>query len=63
MNEKPNLRPCRNCGSKFVELIGAEPGDTPWILCHGCGEVFDVSDEHGKLVTDIDRVVKAWNRR
>lgn len=57
------LKHCKRCASTNVELIGANVGDTPFILCHDCSLVFDVQDENGIPISDAESLVAAWNRR
>lgn len=57
------LKPCRRCGSKNIEMHGAEPGDSPWIFCRDCGLLFERLDASGRVIPNVDRLVSDWNRR
>lgn len=57
------LKPCRRCGAKHIELHGTMPGESPWIFCRDCGLVFECRDATGRVIQSVDLLVEQWNRR
>lgn len=57
------LKPCRRCGSKHIEIHGTEPGDSPWVFCRDCGLLFECRNAKGEVILSLDRLVEMWNRR
>ena len=57
------LKPCKRCGSKHIEMHGTAPGESPWIFCRDCGIVFDCRDAIGRVIQSVDLLVEHWNRR